>query len=77
MVNAVTSVALSAWMMERLATITYDTFIDIIIEARAITNERMASITKKSREGDRSKMAYFLAVLEDRLSLEQQNGQPS
>jgi hypothetical protein len=61
----------------RKSGLSLEAFIDIMTEARAITKERMASIKKKTREGDKSKMAYFFAVLEDRLGLEQQNGHPS
>ncbi len=61
----------------RKSELSLEQFIDIMTEARAITKERMASIKKKTREGDKSKMAYFFAVLEDRLGVEQQNGHPS
>ena len=61
----------------RKSELSLEQFIDIMTEARAITKERMASIKKKTREGDKSKMAYFFAVLEDRLSLEQQTSHPS
>lgn len=46
-----------------------EAFIDAMTEARAITKERMASITKRTKDGDKTKMAYFFAVLEDRLGL--------
>ena len=61
----------------RKSELSFEDFIDIMTEARAITKERMASIKKKNNEGDKSKMAYFFAVLEDRLALEQQNGPPN
>ena len=61
----------------RKSGLSLEAFIDIMTEARAITKERMASIKKKNRDGDKSKMAYFFAVLEVRLGLEQQNGHPS
>jgi hypothetical protein len=46
-----------------------DEFIDIMNEARAVTKERMASIKKRNKEGDKTKMAYFFSILEDRLGL--------
>ena len=44
-----------------------DQFIDIMTKARAITKERMASIKKRTQDGDKTKMAYFFSVLEDQL----------
>ena len=46
-----------------------DQSIDIMTEARAVTKERMASIKKRNKEGDKTKMAYFFSILEDRLGL--------
>ncbi len=46
-----------------------DEFIDIMTEARAVTKERMASIKKRTKEGDKTKMGYFFAILEARLGL--------
>jgi hypothetical protein len=57
----------------RKSGLSLEEFIDIMTEARAITKERMASIKKKNSDGDKSKMAYFFAVLEDRLALERPN----
>jgi hypothetical protein len=49
-------------------------FIDIMTEARAVTKERMASIKKRTKEGDKTKMAYFFSVLEDKLGLREHQG---
>ena len=38
-------------------------------EARAVTKERMASIKQRNKEGDKTKMGYFFAILEDCLGL--------
>jgi hypothetical protein len=56
--------------------LTLDDFIDRMTEARAITKERMASIKKRNSAGDKTRMAYWFAILEDRLALEQ-NGHPN
>jgi phage replication O-like protein O len=53
----------------RRSGLSMDEFIDIMTEARAVTKERMASIKKRNREGDKTKMAYFFSILEDRLGL--------
>ena len=53
----------------RRSGLSMDEFIDIMTEARAVTKERMASIKKRNKEGDKTKMAYFFSILEDRLGL--------
>ena len=53
----------------RRSGLSMDQFIDIMTDARAVTKERMASIKKRNREGDKTKMAYFFSILEDRLGL--------
>ncbi len=53
----------------RRSGLSMDEFIDIMTEARAVTKERMATIKKRNKEGDKTKMGYFFAILEDRLGL--------
>ncbi len=50
-------------------------FIDVMTEARAVTKEWTGNIKARTKDGDKSKMAYFFSVLEDRLGLREPNGQ--
>ncbi len=38
-------------------------------EARAVTKERKALIKQRNKEGDKTWMGHFFAILEDRLGL--------
>ncbi len=49
--------------------LTLEEFINVMTEARAVTKEHLFTITKRTKEGDKTKMAYFFTVLEDRLGL--------
>jgi Helix-turn-helix domain len=54
--------------MFRAAGVDLDTFLDRMIQARAITQERTPAIRNQvNGPGQKSKMAYYLAVLEDLL----------
>jgi DNA-binding MarR family transcriptional regulator len=54
----------------RKSGVSLEQFIDTMTAARAITKERIATITKRNSQGDKSKMAYFFRVLEDCLEPE-------
>ena len=56
----------------RRSGLSLEEFIDIMTEARAVTKERMASIKKRNRDGDKTKMPYYFAVLEDKIGLKQE-----
>ncbi len=47
-------------------------FVGLMYEAKSITQERSGSIKKKNDHGFTTKMAYFFAVLEDKLGLKQE-----
>ena len=49
--------------------LTLEEFINVMTEARAVTKEHLFTITKRTKQGDKTKMAYFFTVLEDRLGL--------
>ncbi len=51
--------------------LTMEAFTTYLYTARAVTKERTASIRKYTNTGVKTKMAYFFAVLEDRLGLRQ------
>ena len=48
-----------------------DDFITAMTEARAITKQYTATIKRRNQDGDKTKMAYFFSVLEDRLGLKE------
>ncbi len=56
----------------RRSGLSLEEFIDIMTEARAVTKERMASIKKRNRDGDKTRMPYYFAVLEDKIGLRQE-----
>ncbi len=56
----------------RQSGLTLDAFTTYLYTARAVTKERSGCIRKKTATGVKTKMAYFFAVLEDRLGLRQQ-----
>ncbi len=51
--------------------LTMDAFTTYLYTARAVTKERTGSIRKYTERGVKTQMAYFFAVLEDRLGLRQ------
>ena len=55
----------------RKAGIPLDDFITAMTEARAITKQYTATIQRRNQDGDKTKMAYFFSVLEDRLGLKE------
>jgi hypothetical protein len=63
-----------AYRMYQRSGMSVEQFIEHVFQARAITQERTASITKMTEGSDyeaerKTKMAYFFAVLEDHLGL--------
>ena len=68
---SVTSSTTRAVNLYRKSGISLEEFIDVMTEARAITKERIASIKKRNAEGDKSKMAYYFAILEDLIEHEE------
>jgi len=55
----------------RQSGVSMEQFIDCLYKARLTTKERTANIRKMTEQGLKTKMAYFFAVLEDRLGLRQ------
>src|SRR5919199_350993 len=55
----------------RKADISLDDFITAMTEARAITKQYTATIKRRNVDGDKTKMAYFFSILEDRLGLKE------
>ena len=53
-----------------------DDFITAMTEARAITKQYTATIKRRNQDGDKTKMAYFFSVLEDRLGLKEYQEEP-
>ncbi len=66
-----TSSTTRAYKLFQQSGLTLDTFTTYLYTARAVTKERTASIRKFTPDGCKTKMAYFFAVLEDRLGLRQ------
>jgi len=63
-----------AWRLFQRSGLPIEAFTDRVFQARALTQERTAAITKTAADADygvrrKSKMAYFFAVLEDQLGL--------
>ncbi len=58
-----------AYHLYQQSGLTMDAFTTYLYTARAVTKERTASIRKYTERGVKTKMAYFFAVLEDRLGL--------
>ena len=56
----------------RKAGLSMNDFIDAMPEARALTTQYTATIKRRNADGDKTKMAYFFSVLEDRLGLKPQ-----
>jgi len=53
----------------RKSGLSLEAFIDRMTEARAVTKEWTGNIKARTKEGDKSKMAYFFGVLEGRLGM--------
>ena len=53
----------------RQSGVSLDDFITAMPEARALTTQSTATIKRRNADGDKTKMAYFFSVLEDRLGL--------
>ena len=53
----------------RRSGLSLEEFIDQMTEARAVTKEWTGNIKARTKQGDKTKMAYFFTVLEDRLGL--------
>jgi hypothetical protein len=66
-----TSSTTRAYNLFRQSGVSMETFIDYLYSARMTTTERTATIRKYTERGVKTKMAYFFAVLEDRLGLRQ------
>ncbi len=49
----------------------FGTFVSLMYEAKAITQDRSGSIKKTNEHGFTTKMAYFFAVLEDKLGFKE------
>jgi hypothetical protein len=64
-----TSSITRAYNLFRQSGVSMNAFIDCLYSARLTTKERTGSIRKYTADGYKTKMAYFFAVLEDRLGL--------
>jgi hypothetical protein len=53
----------------RKSGLSLEEFIDRMTEARAVTKEWTGNIKARTKDGDKSKMAYFFGVLEGRLGM--------